>query len=640
MADPEPNPQAPPEETKIACCNYVSRWIGCFDLVGNGEMNLREGVLKNRTCTDVPWVIACFLFTVVCISVIWVPAISNGEWQRFLGATDFDLNTCGQGDFEDFRFGAWPDLTEPKVQICIAECSETQSAVFSPVLYGETGYETEENGFWCTPLLDSAMYDYWMDTFKENALVRYVQDMYNNYMIPVYAIPLTFLFLIVFFVFVRFCLKMVLRCCFVGIFGATAFLSYTMMSPGKDSDPQSYWGGVIILIIGVMFFYIVMCCWNQLMTVVEVLEDSSRALMKMPQLILVPLMTLPITVGIVVAWYCITLLVLSSGEPSEDAITSDYTQDAITYYYNNNSNYTYPAAPNNSTGLWENTMYKEYELNYGAINTDFIFHIFWMLWGIMFVEYLNFVTIAGCVADWYLDTELVDNPNANVEYEKHGCCGVNCWRMFQSFYRCIRYHFGTIAFASALIAAIQTIEAVLMYTKQQMGDTDNPFAKMVLNIVMGVIKCLECIINRCNKNTLVVTAVMGTPFCGGCAKSMALFWSNMGVMTMGTGMIAVMCYLSNSVIAMFAAAGGLWLGTGGVLDGEDMNSMLAPAIAAFLVSWVITKVVIGVWDAIASTILVCRCMLEYYYPDDFGKVGDAKRAPKEEVEMNECENQA
>ena len=38
------------------------------------------------------------------------------------------------------------------------------------------------------------------------------------------------------------------------------------------------------------------------------------------------------------------------------------------------------------------------------------------------MEYLNFVIVSGCVADWYLDRELVDNPEENEEYASSNLC--------------------------------------------------------------------------------------------------------------------------------------------------------------------------------------------------------------------------
>merc|ERR1719203_2241563 len=265
------------------------------------------------------------------------------------------------------------------------------------------------------------------------------------------------------------------------------------------------------------------------------------------------------------------------------------------------------------------------------IQNTFFVHIFWMFWGVKFMEYFNFVVVSGCVADWFLDKELVDHPDANEEFQKG-----NCKRIWSSLWRTIRYHLGTIAFASALIAMIQTIEAILVYVQKQIGDTTNPFAQVVLKVAMGVVKCLECILDRCNKNTLVVTAVCGSPFCAGCGQSLAMFFKNLTLMTLGTGMIMLMCLLSTLLIALLSAgaSGYILLGS----DLEEMNSATMPLMASFMASFFVGKIMLSVWDCAATTILVCHCMLKEWYPDEFGKdlvnkANKVERKKEEDVEM-------
>eukprot|EP00494_Astrolonche_serrata_P006849 UN06874 len=313
----------------------------------------------------------------------------------------------------------------------------------------------------------------------------------------------------------------------------------SFMKDGKEADEASYYTGVAILVIGLTLWCILMVCWTQLMKIFTVLEKASKALLIMPQLLTVPIITMPFTIGIIVAWYVVVLMMFSAGDYQYFSMpSSDYIDDtlAISEPYATEANIEH---------------YYETQYNFDAQNTFFV-HLFWMLWGIKFIEYFNFLVVSGCVADWYLDKCLVDNPDENAEYNK-GKCGGNCTRIFGAIKRVLLYHLGTIAFASALIAIIQTIEAILLYLKKQMGDTENPFAQAVLKVTMAIIKCIECIMDRCNKSTLVVTAVLGVPFCAGCGKSLQLFFNNMATMSLGTGMIILMCYLANFCIACLSA---------------------------------------------------------------------------------------
>merc|ERR1711879_1017181 len=174
------------------------------------------------------------------------------------------------------------------------------------------------------------------------------------------------------------------------------------------------------------------------------------------------------------------------------------------------------------------------------------------------------------------------------------------------------------------------------------GDSDNPFAKTLLKVLLAVVKCLECIINRCNKNTLVVTAVLGSPFCGGCGKSLSLLFKNMSLMSMGTTMIVLLTYLGNVSIAMLSAALGVYMHVGSFsMDSleEDYDSLFLPALTGFALSFLVGKVLLSVWDAAATTILVCHALLHEYYPNEFGKhLGERTKKKSGNKEKSKSEN--
>jgi len=620
-----------PRATHVATANHPCRWIGCFDAFPSSEVpNLREGVLKFRACTDVPWFIAMILFSAACISIIWSQVLTQGDAQRFYGAMDFRENTCGLGDFKDKPWGAWPDLSKYEIIVCVDDCSATEGATFSKDGITGNGYETYGSVAWCLPTPAVATTSF-MNQFEDYALMRYVADMYNHWTVPVYAIPMTFLFLFAFFVFVRFCLKLILRLIFWALLLAIIGGSYTFMQDGSEEDEASYYVGVGILCTGITLWCVLLVFWLPLLEVIGVLEQATKALMVMPQNFFIPVLTFPFMAGVVFAWYYITLLMFSSEDSHNVPISSlasgvssvDFITSTIADVY----------ADENIDDV-EN--YKEIDWNYELQNTFFI-HFFWMAWGVCYIEYLNFVIVAGCVADWFLDRELVDNPEAQIEYNDT-CLGGNCTRIFRSIWRVLRYHLGTIAFASALIAAIQTIEAILMYLKEKIGDSENPFAKTLMKCVIAVVKCMDCIMDRCNKNTLVVTAVLGTPFCGGCAKTLGLLFNNMALMTLGNSMICLLVYLANFIIACLSAA------TAGYIEfdaaKQDTNSMAFPMMAAFIISFVITKIMLGVWDAAATTILVCEAMLHEWYPNEVGKHLAAKAEHMDESKHLDMINSA
>jgi hypothetical protein len=547
-----------------------------------GKPNLREGVVKHRACTDVPWLIALVAFTVLCATMIWIPSAGEGQADRFTGSSDYLLNTCP-------KFAAWPNPISYDIKVCVDSCDEVLAS---------SGYAAEPKVFWCLPASGSAGYDEWFAHWEDNTMVRLMSDMYTYRQTPLVALGLTFVFILLFFIFVRLFLRLILRLLYVGLFVGTAYGGYSFMQHGHKEDPEGFYTGVAIVCIGGSFWCLIMCCWTPLMKIVKVLEKASQALMVMPQVMLCPIFTMPISGGIIFIWYAFCLLMMSaSTEASSQSIS---TVDALAIAQ-------YPGYTSSDTSVFK---VREYDTD---LQNWFWVHLFWMFWAVTYMEYFNFLIVSGCVADYFLDKELVDNPNRNEEFKKG-----NCMRLFTSIWRTIRYHLGTVAFASALIAAVKTIEAILLYVKKQIGDdTSNPFAKIILKITIAVVHCIKCILDRCNKNTLVVTAVCGSPFCAGCGKALSLFFNNMALMSLGTGMVMLMCLLSNICIALLSAgtAGYIFLGD----SATDLNSSFMPLMSSFVLSFFVAKIVLGAWDCAATTILVCQVMLEEWYPDEVGK---------------------
>ena len=67
--------------------------------------------------------------------------------------------------------------------------------------------------------------------------------------------------------------------------------------------------------------------------------------------------------------------------------------------------------------------------------------------------------------------------------------------MFTGLWLVIRYHLGTIAFGSCIIAIVRMIEAYITYLEKYAGGGDTKLKKLVLRCLKCFMKCIE----RCIK---------------------------------------------------------------------------------------------------------------------------------------------
>ena len=94
-----------------------------------------------------------------------------------------------------------------------------------------------------------------------------------------------------------------------------------------------------------------------------------------------------------------------------------------------------------------------------------IYNLFGFFWGLFFIEALDQMVLAGAFASWYWVLNKKDIPKMP---------------LMSSFYRTFRYHIGTLAFGSLIIAIIRMIRVLIEYIEEKLKEhnQDNPLVKV------------------------------------------------------------------------------------------------------------------------------------------------------------------
>ena len=158
------------------------------------------------------------------------------------------------------------------------------------------------------------------------------------------------------------------------------------------------------------------------------------------------------------------------------------------------------------------------------------YNIFIFLWSVGVVSGLGDITIAGAVANWYWtfkkETDLPTNILRNwcnlfvlftFHFQKmtkiNFSSGINLWPR-TSFKRSLRYHLGTVACGSFILAVAQLARLSVEYLndKIQRATANNSVAKAIIWCLRGCFFFLEKVIKYINRNAFVMTAMVGTGF--------------------------------------------------------------------------------------------------------------------------------
>jgi hypothetical protein len=228
-------------------------------------------------------------------------------------------------------------------------------------------------------------------------------------------------------------------------------------------------------------------------------------------------------------------------------------------------------------------------------------YIFHFLWNIQFWAYFTYAVVAGSIADWYFSAwdssgdykrrgegfqELSDSPVTE-------SCGRNC-----------RFHLGSIAFGSLIIAIIQFIRGVVRYMEKHcQAETPNALQKTVLACLACFLKCAEACMDKLNKHAFVWVSIYGDSFIPSCCSSFQLIWANLLRMVIVDVVGDYLLLVGRFMIAM-ATTGICSI----IIDHtfkDEINSSAIPLTVIFVFSFTIATLFMIVFETAVDTVFLC-----------------------------------
>jgi len=554
------------------------RCLGCAEN-GGRTSDISNGVVKKRVCTDVPWCCILVAYLALLGFVIVVPAIKEDHHERLMGATDYLAQTCGHdAAVKDLKLGAWPNLEYSTFVKCIDHCDET-----SPLF----GYSSHKIGYWCVPDSDSTDYDKWEDEWTDQMPIRQMQDIYADRDVFGWASLISFGGVAVWLFLLFFCLRYVIYLAGASIIVGCSFGAYTFFTDPAQ-DYADFLFGSLCIFLGLATTCCLLCCWSSISDVIEVIEETSIVLFNLPELFFVPFITFPMVVLTFLTWIILLVLIFGAGEyqelPIPEALKDDlYNPTTDTKFYDFNADIKL----------------------HGEIWLTFIF----IYWALQYVAYFNFLVISMAAADFYIKRTM--QPGTGFR-----CMSTFC-TLCTSFWRTLRYHLGTIAFASLIIAIVQAIETVVTYLDSKLEDATNPCAALAMSCIQCTMRCTECFLNKFNQGSLVITAIYGYSFCASCGSSISMIFSNIKSGAMGIGMISMLKMVGVLSITIFTTGivANQFLGLDERSNINQMGDRFIPLLVVAIVAYFVCHICLTVWSSTALSVLVSFIILDEQAPE-------------------------
>ncbi|XP_051988295.1 choline transporter-like protein 2 isoform X2 [Xyrauchen texanus] len=268
---------------------------------------------------------------------------------------------------------------------------------------------------------------------------------------------------------------------------------------------------IILAIVELIIILLLIFLRNRICIAVELVEEASRAIGYVMSSLFYPMFTF-FLLTVVIAYWAVTAVFLStSSEPVYKVFNeTDCSHSRETC---KPENYTLsemkrdcPQSECLFVFYGGETAYHKYLIFFQFYN------VFLFFWCANFVTALGQMTLAGAFASYYWAFKKPDD--------------IPAFPLSAALGRSLRYHTGSLAFGSLLLAIVQIIRVLLEYLDHKLKAAENKFAKFLLCCLKCCFWCLEKFIKFINRNAYIMVAIYGKNFCRSARDAFFLLMRN------------------------------------------------------------------------------------------------------------------
>ncbi|KAM9502094.1 choline transporter-like protein 5-B isoform 4-T6 [Salvelinus alpinus] len=245
---------------------------------------------------------------------------------------------------------------------------------------------------------------------------------------------------------------------------------------------------------------------------IALLEEGSRAIGYIMSTLFYPIITFVLLAICIAYWAVIAVFLASSGDAVYKVMS---TQDKCMY-----ANLTCDPETFSQTNV--TTVCPGSQCTFAFYGGESLYHhyifvlqlcnVLMFLWLVNFTIALGQCTLAGAFASYYWALKKPqDIPSCP---------------LFSSFSRAVRYHTGSLAFGSLILALVQMSRIVLEYLDHKLKGAHNAFARFLICCLKCCFWCLEHFIKFMNRNAYIMMAIYGKSFCTSAKDAFFLLMRN------------------------------------------------------------------------------------------------------------------
>lgn len=525
-----------------------------------------NGPVKDRSCTDVLWLIVFIAFC-VALGYILAVAVLHGDPLRIINGMDNYGNTCGVQ--KNVKVPDVPGSGRDMTNLSIL------------VLEDAVGYRRHcsdrcPKGYTLTPFRRCVLNNHPItiasqainisSSFFEEA----AEDLSLCWKEVIYmcliALGLTIVVLVLMRFFTGVIVWLILFVISLACIGGTAYLWFLWYvrhrdypklpdsDPRKHSDEVTYWlcGAIAATVVTVIILLIILVMRKRIQLTAALFAEAGKALTAIPLLFLQPVWTLVFLCTVLLGWVAGMLFISTAGHPALEQTTG------LVYLKKDSLLLVAP---------W--------------------FHLMGLYWLTQFIVSCQYVVIAGATATWYFSRHKddLDSP------------------ICTSMHYLLRYHLGSVAVGSFLVALVKLIRAILNFLEKQLK-TRFESCTVLLKVCQCCLCCFERFLKFLNRNAFILVAIHGYSFCKAAREAFSLLTKNC---------LRVAAINSVGDFIIFMAKVGVIAGTafGGhellKLRTEVLHYIWVPIVVGCIFAFLISHCFLSVYEMTIDTLFLCFC---------------------------------
>jgi hypothetical protein len=558
----------------------------------------------DRKCTDpfvclIFFVFFCGMFATAAYGYAW------GDPMKIMTPFDSDGNQCGMKNLTDYKYIFFPDVIEsllnapsiskstnitsgtslnPKLlmnTVCVSSCPSFmqitkcyKNKVFDscPIAYTSTSLckipqftcSIDLNRY-CLPNIDKAK-EAMLNIIADGDLGRYMSDLATTWWVLLVLAGVSMVLGFIYLVLLRLFAKPLLYISIVMILGLLigggfyVFFLGSTYEAGDQTRNAMHGMGILLWIISGLYFLILCCCWSRIKLGASIIEAASDFVANTPSIFFVPLLFFFI-VGIwVVFWVISAVFVYSVGDATKSATNPIFADMK-----------------------WNNTTRQVW-----------IYHLFGLFWISAFIIGCAQFVIAAVACLWYFS-----HGGASDDKNTGGVLLSVKW--------VLKYHMGSIAFGSAIIAIMQMIKIAFEYfrRKSEALAGNSAIICCILCCVRYCIWCLDSCVRFITKNAYIQIALTSNSFCSSALATFCLIIRNAGRFTMVSSIGFILMFLGKSLIMVLSG----WIAYLIIVNSpalkDQVYSPIFPVVIVVVIAYLIGSIFLSIFSFSSTAILHC-----------------------------------